>query len=91
MASKQITNVSVEDMLFEHTMSNIAFGIESYMKHKGIKKKDLADELECSQASLSRIFSGDSNVTMRTIVKILAALDAKMNVAITPSKYISKE
>ena len=43
---------------------------------KGISQKDLAMECNFEKASMSRIESGKTNITLLTLYKIMNALDA---------------
>lgn len=60
----------------------IAHQIDVLMKKKGMLQKDLANLLGKSEAEISRMLSGTHNLTIKSISKIEAVLEAK--VIITP-------
>lgn len=43
---------------------------------RNISQNDLAIQCDIQKASMSRIEAGKTNITMRTLYKIIAALDA---------------
>lgn len=51
----------------------------SRMKELGLKKKDLAKKANVSPAAISKALSGGSNLTIKTIAKIAAALDCTVS------------
>lgn len=48
--------------------------IYAMMKRKKVSQKSLADKLKCSEANLSRMLSGEQNLTLETLYRIYAAL-----------------
>lgn len=62
--------------------------IYELMKARGLKQKDLATQLGKSDAELSKWLSGTHNLTLRSIAKMEAALNA--DIILTPQKAAQK-
>lgn len=77
-----LSNVSVEDLTFDDITNDIVFGIHAMLESRGLSQKELAEKLGCSQAAVSKQLSGDANLTLKSIARLLTVLDAKMNVSI---------
>ena len=61
------------------------------MKEKGITKKELAKRMGVSPAYVSKIFGAD-NISLRTVAKVLAALDAgDMTLKIAPLSSVANK
>jgi transcriptional regulator with XRE-family HTH domain len=62
-------------------MTDIELGnnIRKIRELKGFTQQNLADEIDVSQKSLSRIENGQISATFSTILKICAALNVKLN------------
>lgn len=48
--------------------------VSEVLKEKGWSQSDLADVLECSDAYVSKLLSGNANVTLKTVSKLESAL-----------------
>jgi transcriptional regulator with XRE-family HTH domain len=59
-------------------MIKIGEKIKSLRVKKNMTQNDLAMECDFEKASMSRIESGQSNPTLRTLYKIAVALDVKL-------------
>lgn len=55
-------------------INEITDKIETLMECQGLSKKELAERLGVSKASVSRILSGNRNMTLDTLVKVSFAL-----------------
>ena len=55
---------------------NLGARIKELRLKKNISQKDLAIECNFEKASMSRIESGKTNITVLTLYKIITALDA---------------
>lgn len=64
--------------------NHFALRIESLMKEKGFKQKDLANSIGAKPAYISRILRGDTNVSTKTIVKLADALNAEVHLNLMP-------
>lgn len=60
----------------------------SIMKKKGLSKKELAKKLETAPAFVSKLLRGNNNYTLKTMVKVARALDARLKIHIRPDERI---
>lgn len=69
-----------EDFIYEGLVLDLSYALKKIMEEKGITKKQLAEKMGVSPAYITKIFKG-SNISLRTVAKILAALevDARIN------------
>lgn len=70
---------------FEKAKTCFAIKVEKLMEYRGVKQKDLAQKLEQSPASISKVLRGDANLTIETMVKLVRALDAELEINIKPT------
>lgn len=54
--------------------------IHGLMEQKGVKKKDIAEELGVSASQVTQWLDGTANLQLRTISDILFALDSKLKI-----------
>lgn len=61
------------------------FSIELYrLLHKrGLSKKEFATKINKSQAYVTKVFRGDANFTIETMVTLVRALDGELNLHVT--------
>lgn len=59
------------------------------MRQMGMKKKDLAERVDKSPAAISKMLSGKSNLTIKTISKIASALDCTVSFSLEERKPLS--
>ena len=72
------------DYIYEGLKYDLSEQLYELMKEKGITKKELAKRMGVSPAYVSKIFGAD-NISLRTVAKVLAALDAgDMTLKIAP-------
>ncbi|MDE3249628.1 MAG: helix-turn-helix transcriptional regulator [Bacteroidota bacterium] len=57
-------------------LRQIGLRIRELRQQKNISQNDLAVQCDIQKASMSRIEAGKTNITMRTLHKILMALEA---------------
>jgi transcriptional regulator with XRE-family HTH domain len=55
------------------------------MKEKNMTQKEFAKKLNVSEAYISKIFKGDINFTIDTMVKLIRALDSRLHIKVTPT------
>lgn len=67
---------------------DISQQVYALLKEKGWTQKDLAEALEKTDAEISKWLSGSHNLTLRSIAKMEAALDA--DIILTPQKALQK-
>lgn len=77
-----LAGVPKEELLFDDLSFSIAQQIHARMKHGMITQKALAATLGCSEAAISKHLSGDANLTLKTIAKLLVALSAEMKIMV---------
>ena len=85
---RQVEDTSLFDEILKETPQEIknfidntleiAHQISVLMEKNGLLQKDLARLLEKSEAEISRMLSGTHNLTIKTISKIEAVLNAKV-------------
>lgn len=81
--------VNSEEYEFEKLAYSFARSIFSYLKKHKITQKELSEKLHVSQAWISKVMSGEVNLTLKTIVKIAKALDCEVdNIVLIDSDYI---
>ncbi len=54
--------------------------LHSLMESKGVSKADLAKKVGTSQAYITKVFSGNANFTIQSMVKFVRALDGKLHI-----------
>lgn len=69
----------VDDLLWDHKM-DISASVHKRMEELGISQSGLALKMGMDRSRLSKILSGDANVTLRTIARLECALDFRMDV-----------
>lgn len=62
------------DFIFEGLKTHLAVQLKRLMERKGLSKKELAERMGVSPSYVTKIFGGD-NVSLKTIAKVLAALE----------------
>lgn len=72
------------DYLVEDAKIGFAVCVERRMKQLGMSKADLARKLATSQAYITKILRGDSNLTIRSMMGLAQALDGTMHLHIAP-------
>lgn len=70
--------LSEEELLLTTLQADIAATITSKRIFSGRSQKDLADELKVSQSLVSKWENGETNFTLRTLVKLALTLGIKM-------------
>ena len=70
--------LSVMDIEYEHRM-DISASVFKRMKELGLNKSELAQRLGVANSQVSRILSGERNLTLRTIASLECALDFRLD------------
>ena len=74
------------DYIYEGLKYDLSEQLYKLMVKKGLTKKELAERMGVSPAYVSKIFGAD-NISLRTVAKVLAALDAgDMTLKIAPAQ-----
>jgi plasmid maintenance system antidote protein VapI len=69
-----------------HFRMDVADRIATAMARRNLSRSALADLLGCGKANISKILSGDENLTLDTISRLLQAVDSKMEIIVTPDR-----
>lgn len=64
------------------------FSVELYqlMRRRGLSKKDFAEKTGKSQAYITKVFKGNANFTIQTMVKLTRALGGNLSLHVTPKE-----
>lgn len=63
-----------EEFIYEGLLLDISVQLKKLMEEKGITKKELAERMGVSPSYITKIFGG-SNISLKTIAKVLSALE----------------
>lgn len=75
-----------EKFNLETKIINITERICERLKELGWSKKDLAKEMNSSQAWITKMLSGDNNFTLRTLIKLSIILDLSLEINFFPKE-----
>lgn len=67
--------------------ADIAKNIENIMEAKGINNTQLAEKLNCKKPYITKILSGEANLTLHSLAKISVALDSRFEIALKPTTF----
>lgn len=70
--------LTAEDLLWMHSL-DLSISICSRMEELGLTKKELAEKAGMKPSGLSRIISGEQNMTLSTIAKLERALGIRFD------------
>jgi transcriptional regulator with XRE-family HTH domain len=79
-----LREVSEEEWAAFEYMQNVSDQIAEYMEKQGVSRAELARRLDTSKAFVTKVLRGDANMTMKTLVKVLHALDAAPQTRVAP-------
>lgn len=68
----------------EKAKLDYALELDKFRKVSGLSGKSLAEKLGTSAAYISRVFRGDTNLTIESMVKLARATGAKVEIKLTP-------
>ena len=83
---KIILEMTAEEIKFSDLAFNISQEFHKILENKDINQSDLATRLGISEASISKMLSIDANLTVKTIAKLLTALNADLDIKIIDTK-----
>ncbi len=63
-------------------MTDISAALINYRAENSLSQKELAEKLECSQAMVSKIESGDYNFTIRKLFDVVSKLGGRVSLEI---------
>ena len=78
------------DYIYEGLLLDISYYLKQLMLEKGLNKKQLAERMGVSPAYITKIFSGE-NISLKTIAKILSALEVDAGIRIVDREKIDYE
>lgn len=70
----------------EKTILDFSIELHDIMKKRGLSKKEFAEKLGKSQAYVTKVFRGNANFTIETMVKLVRALDGDLSLHIIPKE-----
>ena len=73
------------DFIYEGLILDISYQLKKLMVNKGITKKQLAEKMGVKPSYITKIFSG-SNISIKTIAKVLAALEIDAEILLKERK-----
>lgn len=80
------SKVSAEQMLASKLKMGFIGDLWNLMKESKLTGKDLANKLDISEARVSKILKGDTNLTIETIAKLACAVGSDVSLSIKPVK-----
>lgn len=75
----------------EKAKLDYALELDKFRKVSGLSGKTLAEKLGTSAAYISRVFRGDTNLTIESMVKLARATGAKVEIKLTPELSVAQE
>jgi len=69
------------DFIYEGLILDISTKLKRLMEKKGVTKKQLAERMDVSPSYVTKIFGG-SNISFKTLAKVLAALEIDATISI---------
>lgn len=72
--------------LVEKSILDFTTELYQLMKNRNISNKDMAEKIGTSQAYITKVFRGNINFTISTMLKLTNALDGRLNIHITPNE-----
>ena len=76
------------DFIYEGLLLDLSYYLKQFMLEKGLNKKQLAERMGVSPAYITKIFSGE-NISLKTVAKILSALEVDAGIQIIDRKKIN--
>ncbi|WP_215647418.1 helix-turn-helix domain-containing protein [Desulfovibrio desulfuricans] len=77
-----LAEIPKEELVFDDLSFAVSQQIYAMLNRRGLSQKNLSEMLKCSEAAISKNLSGDANLTLKTIAKMLTVLSAEMKIAI---------
>ena len=67
----------------EKAIIDFSIELNHLLRKRGLSKKDFASKINKSQAYITKVFRGDANFTIETMVSLVRALDGELNLHVT--------
>ena len=81
--------ISEEELMIEKMKMDFAKLIYDLRVSRNLTQKQLAQKMDVQQQHIAKIESGEENLSLETIGKLLVALKGVLSVEITPKKKIT--
>ncbi len=75
---------------FETAKLEFSVELNRMFKRSGITQAELAHKIDSSPAYVTKVFRGDTNFTIETMVKLASAVDGELHILITPKNITAK-
>ncbi len=82
---RRATETQIEDEMLA-LVTQLTNEINWYMRERGLTRADLAARMGVSPGRVSQILGGGENLTLRTLVALSTALDARFDVELSALK-----
>ncbi len=69
---------------FETAKLDFSIELNRMFKRSGMTQAELATKIDTSPAYITKIFRGDTNFTIETMVKLASAVDGELHIEISP-------
>jgi len=67
----------------EKSILEFSLQLHQLMEARGIAQKDLAESMGVSQAYITKVFKGNANFTIASMVKLVSAVNGKLTIHVT--------
>jgi transcriptional regulator with XRE-family HTH domain len=74
---------STEQFQEEKSILEFSLQLHQLMESRGITKKDLAESMGVSQAYITKVFRGNANFTIASMIKLVNAVNGKLTIHVT--------
>ena len=75
-----------EEFDISEAILDFTIELENLVKKRGFSRAELAEIMGTSQAYITKIFRGNTNFTIGTMVKLVRAISGKISLHVTPAE-----
>lgn len=75
---------------FETAKLDFSVELNRMFKRTGMTQAELATKIDSSPAYITKVFRGDTNFTIETMIKLATAVDGELHIQITPKNVKTK-
>ncbi|MDD5268733.1 MAG: helix-turn-helix transcriptional regulator [Methylococcales bacterium] len=75
---------------FETAKLDFSIELNRMFKRSGMSQVEFASKIDSSPAYVTKVFRGDTNFTIETMVKLASAVDGDLHIQITPKNIKTK-
>lgn len=88
---KVVENAKLSDAYWvEKAKLNFSVALEGRRRAKNMSYKDVAEKIGTSQPYITKVFRGDANLTIETMVKLARATGAHIDIQIVDAEPVAK-